>query len=259
MIDNNMKQTEITYNLNELLSSYNNKLSSYALIFNGKEYTLRKFLSVVLILSPISIFLFNLNKLDTKTFPVYCLWFILALILAGSFSLFVIMNPYPKKKVRKLLKRKKEHGFKAFLSLWPIDDFRNYQKLELVKWFREKGITELPQYELLSTTIDCKIKSKKPFLIIKFGVLFSLLMAIWLQINQHLIETIDDLYFLFKWGLSITVFVVFLWYFLNQILTGHDEIINIENRRREQFNNLLKEIIFDMKMKKYSSDNSPDN
>ncbi|MBV5281126.1 MAG: hypothetical protein JZU53_01700 [Paludibacter sp.] len=253
-MNNNINQTEITYNLNELVSSYYNKFSSYALIFNGREYTLRKFLSVVLILSPISIFLFNLNKIDTKTFSVYFFVFILSIIIAAVFSFFVIINPYPKKKVQILLKDKEKHGFNAFFSLWPIDDFRNYQKLELVKWFREKGITELPQYELLSTTIDCKIKSKKPFFIIKFGVLFSLLMAIWLQINQHLIETIDDFYFLLKWGLSITVFVVCLWYFLNQILIGHDEIINIENRQREQFNNLLNEIIFDMKMKKYSTD-----
>jgi len=258
-MNNNIKQTEITYNLDELLSSYNKELSSYALIFKGREYTLRKFLSVVLILSPISIFLFNLNKIDTKTFSVYFFEFILALIIAASFSFFVIINPYPKKKMRKLLKRKEKHGFNAFFSLWPIDDFRNYQKLELVKWFREKGITELPQYELLSTTIDCKLKSKKPFLIIKFGVLFSLLMAIWLQINQHLIETIDDFYFLLKWGLYVSFFVAILWYFFNQILTGHDEIVNIENRRREQLNNLLKEIIFDMKMKKYSSDDSTDN
>jgi uncharacterized integral membrane protein len=254
MMDNNIKQTEITYNLNELLRFYNNNLSSNALIFNKKEYALRKFLSVALIFSTTSIFLFNLNKLDIKTFPVYFLVFIFALIIAGFFSLFVIINPYSKKKARELLKLKKEHGCKAFLSLWPIDDFRNYQKLELLKWFSEEGITELPQYELLLTTIDCKIKSKKPFLIIKFGVLFSLLLAIWLQINQHLIETIDDLYFLFKWGLSVSILVACLWYFLNQILIGHAEIINIENRRMEQLNNLLKDIIFDVKMKKYSLD-----
>ena len=180
--------------------------------------------------------------------------FIFALIIAGFFSLFAIINPYLKKRARKLLRRKKENGFKAFFTLWPIDDFRDYQKAELIKYFTEKEITELAQYELLSKTIDCKIKFKRPYLVIKFGVLFSLLMAVWLQINQHIIETIDNLPFLIEWGAIATVIVVFLWYVVNQILMGHNEIINIDNRRSEQLNNLLKEIIFDMKMKKYSLD-----
>ena len=250
-MESNEKETGVTYDLTEILNYYKNKLSFNAFIFNKKVYKFFfKPFSIILVLSPLLIILLNLNKLGTKIFPVYILAYTLTLIIAGLVSLFVIINPYTKMRVNALFDTK-EKWFHDIFSFWSAKDVRNYQKIELLKYFEEKEIIELPQYELLSKAIDTKIEKNKPSSIIKFGVLATILVPLWLQINQQIIKKVDDIDTLFAWGLVLTFLVISVWCFINQVLGLYD-IMYTENRSNEQLNNLVKEIIFDMKMKKHA-------
>lgn len=247
-MESNEEETGITYDLTEILNYYKNKLSSNTLIFNGGEYPFRLFISIIIILAPILIIWLFRDQLGLITF----LGYIVTLIIAVLVSLFGMINPYLKKNERKLLNKKKETGIKAFFTLWSVDSFKIYQKKELRKYFIRKEITELPQYELLSKAIDRKLKNNKSSsLIFKIGIPFSMLGTLWFQINQQIIKNVNDLPTLLAWGLAITLLIFSVWFFLNQALELHNIIVDTENRRDEQLKNLVKEIIFDMEMKKH--------
>ena len=248
-MESNEEETGITYDLTEILNYYKNKLSSNTLIFNGSEYPLRLFISIIIISSPLLIIWFFKDRLGMYTFPVY----FSALIITVLFSLFVIINHYLKKNERELLNTKRETGIKAFFTLWSVDSFKIYQKKELRKYFIEKEITELPQYELLSKAIDSKLNNNKSSLIFKIGIPFSMLGTLWFQINQQIIKNVNDLPTLLAWGLYITLLIFSIWGFLNQALELHNIIVDTQNRRDEQLKNLVKEIIFDMEMKKHAT------
>ena len=77
--------------------------------------------------------------------------------------------------------------------------------------------------------------------------------TLWFQINQQIIKNVNDLPTLLAWGLYITLLIFSIWGFLNQALELHNIIVDTENRRDEQLKNLVKEIIFDMEMKKHAT------
>lgn len=233
------------YKLNEILLHYKENISIGALIFNDWvfKFILGPFSLIIMIIPTVLQVIFEFNQLI----------FSVALIISGFIALFVILNPYAKLKVKNLLKIKDKIGF---FTLWAIDDFRKYQVKKLVEYFQSIKITEIAQYELLVETMENKIKSTRPYLIIKFGFLFSILIPVWLQINQWIVNKITDLKFLISWGLVITVLVILIWYLANQIAMIYNEILNIENQRIKRLSTLLKDILFDLKMKNYATKSS---
>lgn len=245
-MESNEKETEVKYDLTEILTYYKDKLSSNALIFKDNKYPLILLISIIIIFAPLLIIWFFKAKFGILIIPVY----IFVLIIAVLFSLFGLINPYLKCNEHELLK--KETSSKAFFTLWSVDNFRIYRKNELRKYFEKNEITELPQFELISEEISNKL-SKNTFLIFKIGIPFSILGTLWVQINQQIIKTVNDINTLLVWGVSITFLILAIWCFLNQVLEFRNEIMNAENRRNEELNDLLKEIIFEMKMKKCAS------
>jgi|GEM_PF-2637991 hypothetical protein len=249
MTESNEKETDVKYDLTEILTYYKNELSFNALVFNGSKYSLKLFMSIVIMFLPLLIIWFFKDKLGIMIIPVY----LFALIIAVLGSIFGIINPHLKNNEYELLKNDKKTDYKHFFALWSIDNFSIYRKKELRKYFEKREITELEQFELISKEIDIKL-SKKAFLILKIGIPFSILGTLWVQINQQIIKTVSNINTLLVWGLSITFLIFVIWCFLNQVLELRNIIMNAENRRNEELNDLLKEIIFEMRMKKYSLD-----
>jgi len=255
MTESNEK--DVKYDLTEILKDFRYELSIDALMYKSKKYKFLKFISIVIVLLPQLILVHYIVHLVKQVsfayYFIHVITYLIALFISFVISICFILNRYAKDKARVLLRTKKKTGFLALFTFWPSKAVRNYQKTRVEKYFEKKRITELSQYEFLSERIQKEIKIRRPTLPNGFGIVLSIFIALFVQINQLIISNVSTLSLIISWELAIITLILSVWFFINQVMQFYYKIINTDNQLNEQFNSLLKEIIFEMKMKKCAS------
>jgi len=255
MTESNKKETVREFDSTEISEDFSSKLSIDALMYGSRKYKLLRFISIVIVLLPqltIVHYVVYLDKQVTLTYYlVHSITYLTTLFISFVISIDFILNRYAKNKARVLLRTEKDTGSRALFTSWPSKAVRDYQKIKLIKYLEQKRITELSQYEFLSEKIDITTKSIKSTSLIGFGALISICTALFLQLNEHIISKIP-LNLIISLEVAIAMLVASAWLFINHTIQLYHHIINKEKRHNEQLNSLLKEIVFEMRMKKHA-------
>jgi ABC-type multidrug transport system fused ATPase/permease subunit len=254
-MESNEEETGRVFNSTEISEDFSSKLSIDALMYKSRKYKLLRFISIVIVLLPqlilVHYFIYLVKQASFAYYFIHAIIYLIALFIAFVISIDFILNRYAKNKARVLLRTEKETGSQALFTSWPSKAVRNYQKIKLIKYLEQKRITELPQYEFLSERIDITTKSIKSTSLIGFGALISICTALFLQLNEHIISKIP-LNLIISLEVVIAMLVASVWLFINYTIQFYQHIINKEKRHNEQLNSLLKEIVFEMRMKKHA-------